>query len=96
MSQYNNSSIVPSQATENNEDYFDLHPNPWDIERVEVSENIIAYIDPSNTETFLIELKFDRWQKAIKAEKLWKYMLRNADVDIYRNRSRLFLRRLLF
>ncbi len=96
MSQITNSSIGPSQATQNNEDYYDLHPSPWDIEYTEIRNDIIAYIDPNNCETFLIELRYADWKSALKAEKLWKYMLRKTDVDVYRNRKLLFLRRLLF
>ncbi len=96
MSQYRNSSIQHSQATQNNEEYFDLHPSPWDVERCEIRNDIIAYIDPNNIDTFLIEIKFQDWKSCLQAQKLWEYMLRNGDVIVYRKRTKLFLRKLLF
>ncbi len=96
MSQIENSSIRARQSRIMNEEFHDLHPSPWDIEYTEIREDIVAYIDPNNVETFLIELKFDNWKEAAKAEKLWDYMLRNCSVDCYRNNKTLFLRRLIF
>lgn len=96
MSQYKNDSTQPTYATVKNEEYYDLHPSPWDIEFVRITENIIAYIDHVNIETFLIEIRYDSWKEALKYEKLWVYMLRNSDVEIYRSRKKLFLRRLMF
>jgi len=96
MSQYRNSSIQPSQATFNNEEYFDLHPHPYNVDKYFVKEDIIMYVDLDNPETFLVEIHFDNWQEAKHAEAKATYILKNSDVDVYRNRKKLFLRRLLF
>lgn len=96
MSQYRNHSIQPTKATIKNEEFYDMHPCPYDIEYAEIHNNITAYFDPNNPETFLIKIRFQDWQSAEKSERLWSFMLNNTDLDVYRMNKYLFLRRLLF
>lgn len=94
MSQINNRSI--SLARIKNEEFFDLHPAPYGIEKFKILEKIKIFIDQDNPETFLIEINFYKWLKAQRYANLWSEVLVNTDVDVYHDRGRLFLRRLLF
>jgi len=94
MSQINNSSIEPARI--NNEEFFDLHPQPYGIEKFNPLEMLTIFIDQNNPETFLIEINFYMWDKARRAANLWSYILEKSDVDVYHSKGRLFFRRLLF
>ena len=96
MSQYRNSSIQPSQSTVNNEEFYDLHPAPYNVDKYSIGKHIKLYVDFDNIETFLVEITFDSWQEAKYEEAKLTYLMKNSDVDVYRNRKYLFLRRLLF
>ena len=96
MSQYRNSSIQPSQATFNNEEFFDLHPHPYNVDKYSISEDVKLYLDFDNPETFLVEIHFDNWQDAKFSEAKCRYIFKRSDIDVYRMRKKLFLRRLLF
>ena len=96
MSEYRNSSPVSRATQFNNEEYFDLHPSPWEIEKYEITKNISIYLDINNPETFLIEIHYTSWHEAKYKEDIFRYMLRNVSLDLYRNRYKLFLRKLLF
>ena len=94
MRQINNSSNEPARI--NNEEFFDLHPKPWSIEKFTILEKITIFIDQDNPETFLIEVNFYMWDKARRMANLWSFILQNSDVDVYHSKGRLFFRRLLF
>lgn len=94
MSQINNRSISPARI--NNEEFFDLHPAPYGVEKFTIMEKITIFIDQNNPETFLIEINFYMWHKAERMAKLWAMILQNTDVDVYYSKGRLFFRRLLF
>lgn len=97
MSKYENYSPARYQAQLKNEEFFDLHPNPWDVEIWETFENVRIYYDPKNPETILIEIKFQYWEKAEKNRIKLDHIFKSVDlIDVYRIRKKLFLRKLLF
>jgi hypothetical protein len=83
-----------------NEEFFDLHPQPWDVEKHCILETtsfrISLYLDVQNPDTFLVEILYQDWQSCKYKEAMLGKVLENSDVDVYRIRKKLFLRRLLF
>lgn len=96
MSQKQNYSSARYQSQLNNEEFFDLHPQPWDVEIYEPFENVRIYYDKNNPETFLIEIKFRYWEETAQKEKILDSIFSNRLTSVYRIRKKLFLRRLLF
>jgi len=81
-----------------NEEFFDEHPSSFNIERIRLSKTMIIFIDTQITGTFLIRIHFDSWKEALKYVKLYQYIIRdgNLQIDAYRDRNVLFLRKMLF
>lgn len=97
MSQKRNSSIARNHNKLLNEEFFDLHPNPWDVDVIEITEYVRIFIDCLNPETFLVEIKFQHWTESkFKTAVLTKKFRSYSDLDVYRIGKSLFLRRLLF
>jgi hypothetical protein len=96
MNQNRNSSIARSQNKYLNEEFFDIHPQPYEVDIIEITDFLRIYIDVNNPETFLIEHKFKHWEIAKHKTAVFQYKFKNVDVDVYRIGKSLFLRRLLF
>ena len=96
MSQDRNSSIARNQNKYLNEEFFDLHPNPWDVDVIELTESVRIFIDCNNPETFLVEIKFRHWTESKFKTAVISQKFRSSSVDVYRIGKSLFLRRLLF
>lgn len=80
------------------EEFFDEHPASFNIERIRLSKTMIIFIDTQNTGTFLIRIVYDGWKEAKHYAKLYRYIIRdsNLQIDVLRDRNILFLRKLLF
>lgn len=80
------------------EEFFDEHPNSFNIERIRLSKNIIIFIDTQTTGTFLIRITYDHIKECQMYTKLYQYIIRdsNLQIDVLRDRNTLFLRKLLF
>ncbi len=81
------------------EEFFDTHPNPFNIEIFEFEglTAIKVYADISSetgNDSYLFELKFENWKKAQHYTRI-AFKILNG-VDIFRIGKRLFLRKLLF
>ena len=98
-------SIARQAAREMNEEFFDEHPFPFDIQRERISDNIIIYCDPLTVhKTWLVEITFPLTKLQIsqcfkqlkntvsRIQKLFEM----HEVDVYHIRNKLFLRKLLF
>lgn len=99
MSQLNvNDSIQRHIARSLNEEFFDEHPSSFNIERTRLSKNIILFYDTQNPTTFLIRMFYDNFKEAIIYAKLYRYIIRDANlqIEVYRERNLLFLRKMLF
>lgn len=97
MSKSENVSYNSIASRELNEEFFDIHPRPYDVENyIFLNDIITLYIDYNNPETFLLKIRFSNWMTAKNARKLLQYALKNSDIDVYRNNRELFLRKLLF
>lgn len=97
MSRKQNFSTARYQAQMNNEEFFDLHPSPWDIEIYEPFQDIRIYYDPRNPETILIEIKFRYWERTNQAVVKLDSIFKSVDlIDVYAIGKKLFLRKLLF
>ena len=83
-------------ANELNEEFFDLHPRPYDCQFFEINDKITVYLDLNNTDTWLVKIRFSTWQQSEKYEIRLRRLFENSNVNIYRSRKLLFLRRLLF
>jgi hypothetical protein len=81
-----------------NEEFFDEHPNSFNIERIRLSKNIIIFIDTQTPETFMIRITYDHIKECQNYQKLYQYIIRdsNLQIDCMRDRNILFLRKLLF
>jgi len=98
-------SIVSHVARTLNEEFFDEHPNPADIERVRISDTIVVFADQYQaSKTFLVEITFpltkglkSHGYKQVKTSlELLRNCLKFTEVIVYRDRNKLFLRKLLF
>jgi hypothetical protein len=96
MSQNQNSPIARRQNQFLNEEYFDIHPRPYDIDILEINDKIRIFIDMNNYETFLVEIKFLHWTEAKYKTAIFSNKFQDSDIDVYRIGKSLFLRRLLF
>ncbi len=96
MSQNRNSSIASTQNKLRNEEFFDIHPSPWDVDVIEINESSRIFIDCNNPETFLVEIKFRHWTESKFKTAVLSQKFLNSDIDVYRIGKSLFLRRLLF
>ena len=83
-----------------NEEFFDVHPRPYDVQYFELENlgrlKITLYIDHNNPETFLLKTWFSDWKEAERWLKVMTVQLQNTGIDVYRDRKYLFLRKLLF
>lgn len=79
------------------EEFFDEHPFSFNVERFRISKNIVLFLDLQTINTFLIEINFDHFKEAIHYGKQIDYILKesNSQIDLFRVRNKLFLRRLL-
>jgi len=97
MSQNENVSFNSIASRELSEEYFDMHPNPWDVETYSfLKDTITLYMDCKSPETFLLKIRFSNWMESKSACKLLQYVLKYSTIDVYRNNKELFLRKLLF
>ena len=100
MSEFQNVSIASLVTREMNEEFFDLHPRPYDITYCEIGQTIkdkiTLYLDPNNPETFLLKIRFSNWIECDKTMKWMQVLFEHSDIDVYRSTKYLFLRRLLF
>jgi len=96
MSQNSNSSIASTQNKSRNEEFFDIHPSPWDIDVIEINEKLRIFIDTNNLETFLVEIKFLHWTESKYKTAVLQQKFKDTDVEVYRIGKSLFLRRLMF
>lgn len=96
MSQNNNRSNQAQRNKLKNEEFFDVHPRPWDVEPWEINEYLRIFLDPTNPETFLVEIKFLHWTEAKYRKALVSKIFEHSDIQVYRIGKSLFLRRLLF
>jgi len=104
MSEFQTDSIDRRQANILNEEFFDEH-SEWgaDIIRYRLNENIVIFADPYYmSKTFLIEFRFhltktmvSNQYKEIKImESGLSKLLKYTEVDVYRDRNKLFFRKL--
>lgn len=79
------------------EEFFDEHPFSFNVERFRLSRNIVLFLDLQTPNTYLIEINFEHWKEAINYGKQFKYILKESksQIDLFRVRNKLFLRRLL-
>lgn len=81
------------------EEFFDEHPSPFNIEILgfEGLSSIQAYADLTgeNDDSYMFELTFKDWKKARHYARILSNLL-SAHLDIFRIRSKLFLRKLSF
>lgn len=81
------------------EEYFDEHPNPFNIEIFGfeglIRMKVYADITSGNSETYLFELTFKDWKKARHYTRILSSFLSHS-LDIFRIGKRLFLRKLTF
>jgi hypothetical protein len=96
MSQDRNSPIARNHNKYLNEEFFDLHPSPWEVDMIELTESVRIFIDTNNPETFLAEIKFRHWTESKFKTAVLQQKFRSSSVDVYRIGKSLFLRRLLF
>lgn len=104
MSEFTISDSIASHVARTlNEEFFDEHPNPADIERVRISDTIVVYADQYQaSKTFLVEIIFPMTKhmkssdyKQIKYSlELLRNCLKYTEVICYRDRNKLFLRKL--
>lgn len=94
MSKYQHDSYGQVTNQYLNEEYFDLHPTPWDVETWEIREDLRIFYDHNNPETFLLEITFKHWKEAEFKRKVCLKIFK--DLDVYRINKKLFLRKLLF
>lgn len=80
------------------EEFFDEHPFSFNIERIRLSKNIVIFLDCQNPKTFLIEINFDHFKEAINYSRQFRFILEEtkSQIDLFRVRNKLFLRRLLY
>jgi hypothetical protein len=98
MSQISITETIARHIARNfNEEFFDEHPNSFNVERFRISNWIVIFLDLEMPETFLLELRFENWKEAQRYGKQIHHILKNSkiDVDLYRSLDKLFLRRLL-
>jgi hypothetical protein len=97
---WNNDLNKQAIARQLNEEFFDEHPNPNEIEitNFEHIKRVTIYKSDSDSfEPFLIEVVFNNWKQCAKHYKLICQIFGNSDhLLIYRKRKKLFLRKLLF
>ena len=96
MSQHRNSSIAGNQARSNNEEFFDLHPRPWDVECYNLDKYVRIFVDHNNIDTFLLEITYPTWIEANYKLKMMEQIFKDDITCVYRNGKKLFLRKLLF
>lgn len=97
MSQISITETIARHIARNlNEEFFDEHIYSFNIERFRISKSMIIFLDLQTPESFLIELTYDTWKEAEMYGKQIQYILETTkiDVDLYRSRNKLFLRRL--
>lgn len=80
-----------------NEEFFDEHPNSFNLERIRLSKTTIIFIDTQTPKAFLIRIHYDHWKEAKQYVNLYRYIVRdgNLQIDVYRDRNVLFLRKML-
>ena len=97
MSQFKNVLSDRQTAQYLNEEFFDLHPRPYDVEYFQFeNDRITLYLDKRNTETWLVKIRFTNWQKAEQVSNRLSRIFDNTEIDCYRNHKYLFLRKMLF
>jgi len=99
MSESNNQEIQDMrQAQIMLEEFFDRHEFPENLEKhtfYGIDITSIYKVD-GESDRFLLEIKFGKWQSAAFARKLLSHLFDTKKISIFRIGKKLFLRKFLF